>query len=58
MKDWARDLKLLHEEDIIWYIYFFIVLFALIANSFEEKYIYHLFILCENCDGRCKYFEG
>ncbi len=40
MKDWARDLKLLHEEDIIWYIYFFIVLFALIANSFEEKYIY------------------
>ncbi len=40
MKDWARDLRLLKEEDIIWYIYFFIVLFALIANSFEEKYIY------------------
>ncbi len=40
MKDWARDLRLLKEEDIIWYIYFFIVLFALIANAFEEKYIF------------------
>ena len=40
MDNWARDLKLLKEEDIIWYIYFFIVLFALIANSFEEKYIF------------------
>ncbi len=40
MNDWARNLKLLKEEDIIWYIYFFIVTFALIANSFEEKYIY------------------
>lgn len=39
MKDWARDLKLLKEEDIIWYIYYFIVTFAIIANSFEEKYI-------------------
>ena len=40
MKDYARDLKLLKEEDIIWYIYYFIVTFAIIANSFEEKYIY------------------
>ena len=40
MKDYNRDLKLLKEEDIIWYIYYFIVTFAIIANSFEEKYIY------------------
>ncbi len=40
MRDIPRDLKLLKEEDIIWYIYYFIVTFALIANSFEEKYIY------------------
>ena len=39
MTNWSRDLKLLKEEDIIWYIYYFIVTFALIANSFEEKYI-------------------
>lgn len=41
MRDWARDLKLLKEEDIIWYIYYFIVTFAIIANSFEEKYVYY-----------------
>ncbi len=40
MKDFKRDLQLLKEEDIIWYIYYFIVTFALIANSFEESYIY------------------
>lgn len=40
MSNLNRDLKLLKEEDIIWYIYFFIVTFALIANSFEENYIY------------------
>ena len=40
MEDLGRKLKLLKEEDIIWYIYFFIVTFALIANSFEENYIY------------------
>lgn len=40
MTDWTRNLRLLKEEDIIWYIYYFIVTFALIANSFEEKYVY------------------
>lgn len=39
MEDWTRKLRLLKEEDIIWYIYYFIVTFAIIANSFEEKYI-------------------
>ena len=38
--EWIRNLRLLKEEDFIWLIYFFIVLFALIANSFEEKYIF------------------
>ena len=40
MEDFGRKLRLLKEEDIIWYIYFFIVTFALFANSFEENYIY------------------
>ncbi len=40
MEDKLRNLKLLKEEDFIWYIYFFIVTFALVANSFEEKFIY------------------
>ncbi len=40
MEDKLRNLKLLREEDIVWYIYFFIVTFAIIANSFEEKFIY------------------
>ena len=40
MKDYSRQLKLLDEEDIIWYIYFFIVIFAIIANYFEKRYIF------------------
>lgn len=40
MEDLGRKLRLLKEEDIIWYIYFFIVAFALIANKFEENYVY------------------
>ena len=40
MDDKLRNLRLLKEEDIVWYIYFFIVTFAIIANSFEEKFIY------------------
>ena len=40
MKDYRRDLKLLNEEDIIWYIYFFIVIFALVANDYERKFIF------------------
>ena len=39
MEERLRNWRLLKEEDIIWYIYFFIVTFALIANSFEEKFI-------------------
>lgn len=34
-----RQLKQLKEEDFIWLIYFFIVIFALIANRFEENYL-------------------
>ncbi len=40
MESDARKLRLLHEEDIIWYIYFFIVFFALVANFLEERYVY------------------
>lgn len=39
MDEKLRSLKDLEEEDIIWYIYFFIVIFALIANNFEKKYL-------------------
>ena len=38
--DFIRKLKLLREEDFIWLIYFFIVIFALIANAFEENYLF------------------
>ncbi len=39
MDEKLRSLKDLENEDIIWYIYFFIVIFALIANGFEKKYL-------------------
>ena len=39
MDKFSRQLKLLKEEDFIWLIYFFIVIFALIANRFEKNYL-------------------
>ena len=36
MNDLQRKLKLLKEEDFIWLIYFFIIIFALISNNFER----------------------
>lgn len=37
--DILRELKLLKNEDFIWLIYFFIVIFALISNNEERKSI-------------------
>lgn len=34
-----KQLKLLKEEDYIWIIYFFVVIFALISNFFEKEYL-------------------
>ena len=34
-----KELKRLHYEDIIWYIYFFIIAFQLYSNFLEETYI-------------------
>lgn len=36
MNDLQRKLRLLKEEDFIWLIYFFIIIFALISNNFER----------------------
>lgn len=34
-----KELKLLKQEDYIWIIYFFVVIFALISNYFEKEYL-------------------
>lgn len=39
MDKFNRQLKQLKEEDFIWLIYFFIVIFALVANRFEENFL-------------------
>lgn len=39
MDKFNRQLRQLKEEDFIWLIYFFIVIFALVANRFEENYL-------------------
>lgn len=39
MNKFNRQLKQLREEDFIWLIYFFIVIFALVANRFEENFL-------------------
>lgn len=39
MNDFFRKLKLLKEEDFIWLIYFFIIIFALISNKYERNYV-------------------
>jgi len=36
----TRQLKQLRQEDFIWLIYFFIVIFALVSNRFEENFLY------------------
>lgn len=39
MDRFNRQLQQLKEEDFIWLIYFFIVIFALIANKYEHNYL-------------------
>ena len=34
-----KQLELINKEDLVWYIYYFIVTFALITNELERKYI-------------------
>ncbi len=34
-----NELKRLYQEDIIWYIYFFIIAFYLYSNHLEESYL-------------------
>ena len=40
MDSFKRKLDKLNIDDFIWLIYFFIVLFSLIANSFQRKYLF------------------
>lgn len=39
MNDLNKKLKRLRNEDIIWIIYFFIVVFALYSNSLDREYL-------------------
>lgn len=39
MNDLQRKLKLLKEEDFIWLIYFFIIIFAIISNKYERNFV-------------------
>ena len=39
MNDVAKKLKRLRNEDIIWIIYFFIVVFALYSNKLDRDYL-------------------
>ena len=39
MDDFERELNKLNINDFIWLIYFFIVLFSLISDSFQRKYL-------------------
>lgn len=39
MNDISRKLKQLRNEDIIWIIYFFIVVFALYSNKLDRDYL-------------------
>lgn len=38
--DLLKKLQLIKEEDYIWIVYFFIVLFAIISNYFEKNYLF------------------
>lgn len=40
MDDFKRKLDLITTEDFIWLIYFFIIIFSLIANAYEESYLF------------------
>ena len=40
MEELFYKLKLLKEEDFIWLIYFFIIIFSLISNKYEKSYLY------------------
>lgn len=39
MKELNQQLRLIKEEDFIWLIYFFIVIFAYISNIYEKNYL-------------------
>ena len=39
MDELSKQLKLINKEDIVWYIYFFIITFALITNNLEKNYL-------------------
>lgn len=40
MSEILKQLKLLNNEDIVWYIYFFIIIFALFTNKLEKDYLF------------------
>lgn len=40
MDDLNKQIKLINNEDIVWYIYFFIIISALFTNYLEKKYLY------------------
>ena len=40
MSDFERKLNQLKISDFIWLIYFFIIIFSLISNSLQRKYLY------------------
>ncbi len=40
MDSFERELNKLNINDFIWLIYFFIVLFSLISDSFQRKYLF------------------
>lgn len=40
MSDFERKLNELKISDFIWLIYFFIIIFSLISNSLQRKYLY------------------
>jgi len=51
MEDLTRKLKLLKEEDFIWLIYFFIVIFAIISNKYERNF---LLTQNQNCSNKAR----
>lgn len=48
--DINRQLKRIHNEDLVWVVYFFIVIAAFISNEFERKYIFQ-----KNANDKKKY---
>ena len=39
MNSYNKELRLLNNEDIVWYIYLFIIIFALFTNKLEKEYL-------------------